>query len=308
MPGLIAGSQCRDNYYNKGSCRVQFPMPSRTPRVPVPPVSKAPRKPEFSPTRIRTFLSCRMMYRLEYVEKVGRFYHRARAGFTFGSTLHQALQTFHEDGGSAAVSAPELVASLETVWQSQGYESIAHEEAHKVEAVKILQTYHAASEARAESTRPFLIEKMLKWDMGPFVLTGRIDRIDEHSEDGALEIVDYKSGRMTVSEADVKSALAMSVYQLLTKRNNPDRRVYATIHALRGGVTASASYSEEEMDVLEDDLRGIGILILETDFEVVQPVPLPNECPHCDFLPLCTRAWRREGRDYLRELAQSDVL
>ena len=243
-----------------------------------------------------------MMYRLDYVEKVGRFYHRARAGFTFGSTLHQALQTFHEEGGSAAMSAPELIAKMETAWQSQGYESAAHEEAHKVEAVKILQTYHAASEARAEATRPFLIEKMLKWDMGPFVLTGRIDRIDEHLADGALEIVDYKSGRLGVSEEDVKEALAMSVYQLLAKRNHPDRRVYATIHALRGGVTASASFTDNELAVLEDNLRGIGLLILETDFESVLPVPLPHVCPDCDFLPLCTRAWKREGRDYVTEL------
>ena len=130
-----------------------------------------------------------------------------------------------------------------------------------------------------EQTRPFLIEKMLKWDMGPFVLTGRIDRIDEHLGDGALEIVDYKSGRLGVTEEDVKGALAMSVYQLLAKRSNPDRRVFATIHALRGGVTASASYTEEEMLELEEDLRGVGITILEKDFEAVRPVPLPYVCP-----------------------------
>ena len=268
----------------------KIPAEPKVPKPPKPAPVKKPRKPEFSPTRLRAFLSCPMMYRLEYVEKVGRFYHKARAGFTFGSTLHQALQTFHEDGGSAVVTAPELVAKMETVWQSQGYESAEHEAEHKVEAVRILETYHAASKERAETTKPFLIEKMLKWDMGLFMLTGRIDRIDEHSADGALEIVDYKSGRRSVSEEDVKSALAMSVYQLLTKRSNPDRRVYATIHALRGGVTASASYSDDEMAALEDELRGIGTLILETDFEAVHPVPLPEECPYCDFLPLCTRA------------------
>ena len=98
-----------------------------------------------------------------------------------------------------------------------------------------------------------------------------MDRIDEHLSDGALEIVDYKSGRLSVSEEDVKNALAMSVYQFLTKRLWPDRRVFATIHALRGGVMASASYSDEEMLALEEDLRGIGLLILETDFEAVTP-------------------------------------
>lgn len=275
---------------------------ARKPADPKPPAEKKPRKPEFSPTRLKTFLLCPMMYRLEYVEKVGRFYHRARAGYTFGSTLHQTLQNFHEAGGSAQVSAPELVARLETDWQSQGYADAAHEQEHKDAAVRILQTYHLAAEAKAEQTRMFLTEKMLKWDLGPFVLTGRIDRIDEHLSDGALQIVDYKSGRMSVTEADVKGALAMSVYQLLAKRLHPDRRVFATIHALRGGVEASCSYTDDEMAALEEDIRGLGLLIMETDFDPVRPVPLPDVCPGCDFLPLCTRPWKREGRDYAAEL------
>jgi putative RecB family exonuclease len=281
------------------------PKEPKPPRVPKPKPEKKPRKPEISPTRLRTFLSCRTMYRNDYIDKIGRFYHKARAGFTFGSTLHQTLQDFHEAGGSAVVSATDLIANLDTTWQSQGYKDAAHEQQHKEAAVQILATYHAASEARVDQTRTFLTEKMLKWDMGPFVLTGRVDRIDEHVSDGALEIVDYKSGRLSVSEEDVKAAIAMSVYQLLAKRNWPDRRVFATIHALRGGVTASASYADDELAELEERLRGIGLEILETDFEVVRPIPLPDVCPGCDFLPLCTRYWQRQGRDYLTELGLS---
>ncbi|MBV9848051.1 MAG: PD-(D/E)XK nuclease family protein [Armatimonadetes bacterium] len=276
--------------------------PERPARPQKPPAQKSPRKPEFSPTRLKTFLACPMMYRLEYVERLGRFYHRARAGYAFGSTLHQTLQNFHESGGSEAVSAEQLVERLEADWQSQGYRDAAHEQAHKEAAVRILATYHAAAAERVDTTRTFLTEKMLKWDLGPFLLTGRIDRVDEHTADGALEIVDYKSGRLDVTEEDVRGTLAMSIYQLLVKRHWPDRRVFATIHALRGGVTASASYGDEELAALEEDVRGLGLLILETDFQAVRPVPLPHVCPDCDFLPLCTRAWKREGRNYLGEL------
>lgn len=279
---------------------------AKKPRAAKPPAEKKPRKPEFSPTRLKTFLACPMMYRLEYVDKVGKFYHRARAGYTFGSTLHQTLQNFHEAGGSAAVSATDLVANLDMTWQSQGYKDAAHEQEHREEAARILETYHAISETRVDTTRTFLTEKMLKWDMGPFVLTGRIDRIDEHLSDGALEIVDYKSGRMSVSEEDVKGALAMSVYQLLAQRLWPERSVSATIHALRGGVTATVSYTEDEFAQLEEDLRGLGLLILETDHEAARPVPLPDVCPTCDFLPLCTRYWKRQGRPYLQELGLED--
>lgn len=261
-----------------------------------------PRKPELSPTRIRTFLACAMMYRLEYVDKVGLFYHRSRAGFTFGGTLHQTLQRFHEAGGSAVVSSAQLVANLDTAWQSQGYRDAADEQEHRAAAGEILEIYHATAASQAERTKTFLTEKMLKWDMGPFVLTGRVDRIDEHFNGGALEIVDYKSGRLSVTEEEVKSALAMSIYQLLAKRNWPEREVFATIHALRGGVTASASYTADEMLELEEDIRGIGLAILETDFEAAHPVPLPNVCPDCDFLPLCARSWKSEGRDYISEL------
>jgi RecB family exonuclease len=264
--------------------------------------ARKPRKPELSPTRIKTFLACKMMYRYEYIEKLGRFYHRARAGYTFGATLHQTLQTFHDAGGAAAVPVEELVETLETTWRSHGYASPTQEQEHREAAVQILETYHAAAEARAETTRTFLTEKMLKYDMGIFVLTGRIDRIDEHLADGALEIVDYKSGRLTVDEDDVREALAMTVYQLLAKRNYPDRRVLATIHALRGGVSASISYTDDELAEIEDDLRGIGIEIIETDFDPVRPAPLPGVCPYCDFLPICERYWRKEGRDFWREI------
>lgn len=257
------------------------------------------RKPEISPTRFRTFLTCRMQYRLEYIDKVGRFYHRAQAGWAFGTTLHQTLQTFHEEGGSSSVSTEELVAKLDSRWISSGYGSAAVEQEHRMAAEHILETYHAAQALRADATRTFLTEKMLKYDMGPFVLTGRIDRIDEHLADGALEIVDYKSGRASVTEAEVKSALAMSIYQLLTKRLHPDRRVFATIHALLGDVTASASYSDEGLATLEDDLRGIGMMIIETDWEAVRPEPLPDVCPDCDFLRLCQRHWRKEKIDYV---------
>lgn len=251
---------------------------------------------------MRTYLSCAMMYRLEYIDKVGRFYHRSRVAFTFGSTLHQTLQNFHEAGGSVAISAAELVADLETTWQSQGYRDAAEEQEHRAAAVEILQTYHAAAASEAARVKTFLTEKMLKWDMGQFVLTGRVDRINEHLDTGALEIVDYKSGRMSVTEDDVKSALAMSIYQLLAKRNWPERQIFATIHALRGGVTASASYTDTEMLALEEEMRGIGLEILETDFDAVRPIPLPHVCPDCDFLPLCTRYWKAEGRDYVSEL------
>lgn len=261
--------------------------------------SKKPAKLRLSPTRIAAFMACRMMYRYEYIDKIGRFYHRARIGNSFGATLHQALQDFHVAGGAQQVDAEELGQRAIAVWRSAGYEDTVQEVEYQALAVELLAKYHEVAEESVDKTRLFLAEKMIKHDMGDFILTGRVDRIDEHLADGALEIIDYKSGRDFVSEEDVREALAMCIYQLIAKRAWPDRRVFATIHALRGGVSASAELSNDELDQWEDAIRDIGRQIIETDYESLRPKFLPETCPTCDFYRHCARyfASRREWEE-----------
>jgi len=241
-----------------------------------------------------------MAYRMEYVDKTGRFYHRARAGWAFGTSLHQTLQSFHDAGGAESVSADELVGRLAQSWVSAGYSSAAHEDAHIAEAEAILGRYHALAAERA-SVKTFATEAVLRYDMGPFVLTGRIDRIDEHA-DGTLEVVDYKSGRTGVGEDDVRLSVAMEIYQLLVKRAHPDRRVRATIHGLQDGSSATVELTDDELAAIEDDLRGVGIEIVETDFEAVRPELIVGVCEECDFLRACDRYWKARGREFELEL------
>jgi RecB family exonuclease len=258
----------------------------------MPPKAKA-QKLRLSPTRIATFLACRVMYRFDYIDKIGRFYHKSSVGASFGATLHQALQEFHASGGASAEDAQALGERAISVWRSAGYQDTEQEESHQALAIELLEKYHETARERVDRTRLFLAEKMIKHDMGDFVLTGRVDRIDEHLEDGVLEIIDYKSGRDFVSEEDVREALAMCIYQLIAKRNWPDRRIFGTIHALRGAVAASAELNDEELAEWEDALKDIGRQIIETDYESLRPVFLPDTCPTCDFYPRCTQYFRR---------------
>jgi putative RecB family exonuclease len=255
-----------------------------------------PRKLQLSPTRIATYLACRVMYRYDYIDKIGKFYHKSRAGNSFGATLHQALQQFHEAGGARVESADQLSGRAMSTWRPFGFADAAEEAAHKELAIEVLQKYHVSAIERADTTRVFLTEKQVKYDLNLFSLAGRVDRIDEHLSDGALEIVDFKSGRSEITEEDVRSALAMSIYQLIVKRLYPDRRVFATIIALRSGMSASAELSDTELSTWEGDIVEIGREILEKDWDAVRPVLLPDICPTCDFLSRCTRYWDRMER------------
>ena len=111
---------------------------------------------------------------------------------------------------------------------------------------EMMQAYHAAaSERREHGVETLFTEKTIKTDMGPFILSGRVDRIDRHP-DGTLEVVDYKSGRLETTQEEVSDDLAMNIYQLILRRSYPGSRVMATIYCLRSGVHASAELADAE--------------------------------------------------------------
>jgi RecB family exonuclease len=138
-------------------------------------------------------------------------------------------------------------------------------------------------------------EKTLRMDLSPEVaLSGRVDRVDEH-HDGTLEIVDYKSGRTHVDPDDVRHSLALGIYQVLLKYRFPDRRVFATLHALRSGASASYELDETERQELANSCLVWADEIRAKDWEAVLPV-VNDHCPACDFLPHCAKYWRAEAR------------
>ncbi len=261
-----------------------------------------PRKFVLSPTKLRIYYRCAAEYRLEYIDKLGRFYHKARPGFAFGSSLHRALDAFHTAGGAETITEETLTESLSTLWVAKGYEGDEQEATFREEGTRILREYHAAQVAARVAAPvdapppPHILytEKTLRMLLTPDIaLSGRIDRVDEH-HDGSLEIVDYKSGRETVTEEDVAHSLAMNVYQVLLKDKHPDRRVFSTIVALRSGSSASHELTDEARAGLTTECRETGEKVLGMNWDTVQPTP-NNHCPHCDFLPYCSRYWKRYG-------------
>lgn len=263
--------------------------------------AKPNRKPTLSPTRITTYLECAVKYRYIYLDKIGRFYLRAKPYFSFGSTLHHVLQNFHEQG--ATHSTEELVSELAETWIGAGYETTEQEQKHREAGEQIVQAYHTAHQERVlAQTETIATEKTISWDMGNFRLSGRVDRIDRHA-DGRLEILDYKSGRWETTPEEVANDLAMCCYQLILQRLHPETSVFATIYCLRSGVQASAQLDAEQLDEFEHELRVLGNQILEQDYTDLEPVPVPA-CPTCDFLPRCERFWQQKAR--LERLDVSD--
>jgi RecB family exonuclease len=245
------------------------------------------RKPTLSPSKITTYLACPVKYRWTYVDDRGKWYLRSKSYYSFGSTLHRVLQQFHDAGDTGVTTQAEVLASYEENWIDAGFSS-AEEMAEAFGEGKQILTRHVQMQlAKPKTAKTLFVERQFRWDMGEFALIGRIDRVDEH-EDGLLEIVDYKSGRESVSQEEVASDIAMCCYQLLLRRKFPDRQVKATILALRSGESCSAAMTDDELDEFERDIHVLGINILNEDYPELLPLYKPL-CSRCDFIPLCRK-------------------
>ena len=222
------------------------------------------RKPSISPSKITTYLACPVKYRYTYIDDRARWLLRAKSYYSFGTTLHRVLQRFHDSGDMGVTTTAEVLAAYEESWIDAGFSSAEEMAEAYGEGKEILERHVTETLSRPSEAKTLFVERQLRHDFGDFVLIGRLDRVDEY-EDGTLEVVDYKSGRATVSVEDISSDIAMSCYQLLLRKKYPDRPVRARILAL-GRRRASYGLSDTEAEEFERDIAVLARMILSENF------------------------------------------
>ena len=221
------------------------------------------------------------MYRWLYVDKRYMWFVRAKSYFSFGTSLHQALQRFHDSNDLGVQTTEEAVASLEENWMTAGYSSPEEAAEALAEGRVLLEGHIAAAAAVEDGATNLYVEKDLQLNMGEWVLSGRVDRIDEYP-DGTIEIVDYKSGSVENPVYDI----AMGCYALLARPLFPDRPIKTTLVSLSTQEKLSALRDEDELREFEADLRRLATEILHRDYPTIDPKPKPL-CKSCDFLRVC---------------------
>jgi len=179
--------------------------------APMPPVEARPR--QLSVTQIESWMRdpyqiyARYVLRLKALDPVdadpggaerGTFIHAALEKFikTFPDALPLDAEKQLSNFGRAALSEMRIPQEVEAFWWPR-FEKIV---------VEFIRQEH---EWR-EEVKPYLTETSGKWQFeakgGPFVLTGKADRIDKF-RDGSYAIIDYKSG-FTPENNAVKSGLS----------------------------------------------------------------------------------------------------
>jgi putative RecB family exonuclease len=127
----------------------------------------------------------------------------------------------------------------------------------------------------------------LELDPGSFVaVTGYIDRIDRLPS-GAVELVDYKTGRAG-SPAAATSSLQLSIYALGCRDGlglgRPER---VTLEFVEAGERSSAKPTDQELDSVREGLSARAAEIRGSGFS---PTPGDRACSWCDYRAICPDA------------------
>lgn len=240
-------------------------------------------KPILTPSKITTYLACPTRYRWTYEDSRGRWYLRGRPTFSFGLSLHKALERFHEDGAVQTIG--QVLQTFEENWIEAGFASAEEMADAYAEGKEILERYVEDVRRSPATAHTVMVEQTLRCDLGPFELRGRIDRVDERPPD-ALEIVDYKTWRRSVTPEDVAADVAMACYALLLRAHRPGRPIFATLVPLRGGAHATHGFADAELDAFEHDLVELAGQILGGQNRPPRRIAL---CAACEFAPLCAK-------------------
>ena len=252
-----------------------------------------------TPTRLTTWLACRRLYRMNYLDRPAPRKGPPWAHNSLGASVHNALA-----GWWRLPRAQRTVGAagglLEQGWINEGFASDAQSAAVRSRAASMVEAYVARLDPAAE---PAGVERTVAARTERIAVSGRIDRLDDRpGPPGAareLVVVDYKTGRRPLSTDDARSSLPLALYAVAAARvlRRPCHQV--ELHHLPTGTVHAWTHTEAtlarqvgraediaaECAAADDEFRA-GLPGPGRVDQVFPPSPGPA-CGWCDFRALC---------------------
>lgn len=249
----------------------------------------------FSYSQISSFQTCPLQYKYAYILRIPI---KGKYTFSFGSSVHQTLQKFFEQvKASVAVeqvalfgeqhkqekklpTEAELIKIYDEVWIDDWYDSKSQQAEFKKKGREALKLFY--SQWEKEKTIPERLENRFKLQVGEFVLSGAIDRVDR-LPDGSVEIIDYKTGQSKEKlEPDNKRQLL--IYQLAAAQHLKEKVGKLTYYYVEDGKKLSFLGRTEDLEEIKEKIIATIEKIKQSEFT---PTPSPHLCKFCDFNKIC---------------------
>ena len=248
-----------------------------------PPLTDARGRIRLSFTRIDAYRNCPRRFRFTYLDRLPS---RPSPHLSFGTSLHAALEAFHDRQLPGRPSEEELLEALYAGWDQRGFAELPREEqlAYYRHAQQVLRRYHARGEPADRHT-----VATEAWFEVPFeyqaVVVGSIDRIDLDDAD-QLHVVDYKTGRRARPRSEVAGSLQLALYALACQHLYGRLPATVSLDFVVPDVTVTVALEELDLDAARATVLETAAAIRTAAFPTT-----PNRlCDWCDHRAICP-AW-----------------
>ena len=237
-------------------------------------------------SQIQAFEMCPMHYKMRYILKLPS---QPVAALSFGISMHNVMKDYYQALiKKEKVDQSALESILKTRWIREGYKSKSHEETAFVRAKEILVNY--VRENANQSRLPVALELPFKYMIGDLKVAGRIDRIDM-TEEGKMEIIDYKTGENLPDKKKLKTNLQLSMYALAATKINDSvfkqyspEKVLLSLYYLDSGVRLTTMRTKEQLEEAQDLILKKVEEIENSSFECRGGI----FCKTCEYKMVCS--------------------
>jgi len=251
------------------------------------PETKPVRQPitYLSYSQLDTFLKCPLQYKYRYILRIPV---PASAALTFGDSVHKSMRAFYELVKQGEHPTKQvLLGLLDSNWSHLGYGDKKYEEKMKLHGVELLSGFY--DKGYDPKVIPTSLEEAFKLKITPtLTMGGKIDRVDMHP-DGALEIIDYKTGTST-SARDPKKDLQLSVYAMAgvdegIYKKNPEK-VIVSFYFFEDQSKVSSMRTKDQLAETKEKIAATADEMSRSAFQATPG----KQCDFCEFRLIC-EAW-----------------
>ncbi|QGN57272.1 PD-(D/E)XK nuclease family protein [Nostocoides sp. HKS02] len=250
--------------------------------------------PALSPSRASDFKQCPLLYRFRAVDKLSA---PPSAAAARGTLVHAVLERLFDlpaeqrtPAAAEALLGPQweaLVAAEPELAQLITGDETVTEESWFGDAQALIETWFGLEDpTRLE---PAERELYVETEVDGLVLRGYVDRLDV-APDGAMRVVDYKTGRSPSELFEGKALFQMKFYALVLWRLRGEIPRLLQLVYLGNGEVVRYTPDEHDLLSLERNLKAVWTAIERAALTGDWRPKTSRLCDWCDFRQLCP-AW-----------------
>ena len=279
----------------------------------------------FSPSLISSYISCPLKFYFSNILKISTTtgLEKSVEASTFGIVIHAVLEEMYKPLEGKEIKSETLKSGINKTHQLLLNQFKKHYKSSDLNSGKNLLTFEVANN---------YINNFLRWDIknikeNPIILQsseysysinishnalnikfkGIIDRIDKRLDDGTIQIIDYKTGRVLQKDLvvedpeeltinpDYAKAFQVVYYAWLYNQQQPIEKLEAGIISLRSISEGFISLKIKSINRIQDYFDKFTESILKLVNEIIDPhIPFtqtkdPTQCAWCDYKSICNR-------------------